>query len=124
MTQLMEMLCQQCPKLKSLHVSGDKDKDFGLKPIENISTRNPIQKDHFHDKDLFQNLESVQIFFQGKSFLHDTKDKMKYFKDYLIAKCPKITEITTELDTNPKLDGNNSYGNYLFKTSITFSSAP
>ena len=119
MTELMEMLCKHCPELKYLHVDGH----MSARPIEEISTRNPIQQGCFQDKDQFQNLKSIQINYHGMEFLQGTKFNVKYFKDYLIAKCPKITEITIELDIPP----NHNYFNgndFLYYISISICSVP
>ena len=122
MIDLMEMLCQHCPMLKYLYVDGE----IGVRPIELISIRNPIQQDSFQDKDQFQNLESIRIYFHGMSFLQRTEHKMNYFKDYLIAKCPKIIEITTELDTDPEFDEDDCYGDdfLYYDISISVCSVP
>ena len=121
MTDLMEMLCRHCPRLKYLYVTGE----IGVAPIEEISTRNPIHQGSFQDKDQFQNLESIRIYFNGMSFLQGTEHKMNYFKDYLIAKCPKIIEVTTELDTDPEYDEDDCYGDdFLYDISISVCSVP
>ena len=121
MIDLMEMLWQHCPKLKYLYVDGQ----VGVRPIELISIRNPIQQGSFQDKDQFQNLESIRIYFHGMSFLQGTEEQMNYFKDYLIAKCAKIIEITTELDTDPELDEDDCYGDdFLYDISISVCSVP
>ena len=96
MIELMDMLCQSCPKLKYLSV--DVEGSIGVAPIENISLRPPNPNQHH--KGQFENLENIRTYFFGMSDLQTTEYKIKYFKDYIIAKCPKITKIKTELDCN------------------------
>ena len=85
----MDGLCKHCPKLKYLYMSQ-------VGTIERVSV---IDLKSLGHKDKFQHLESIRIYYHGVGLSESTRHQVKYIKDYLISKCPKINGIVTDMST-------------------------
>ena len=83
----MDGLCKHCPKLKYLYMSQ-------VGTIERVSVKDLKSLGY---KDKFQHLESIRIYYHGVGLTESTRHQVKYIKDYLISKCPKINGIVTDL---------------------------
>ena len=90
----MDGLCKHCPKLKYLYMSQ-------VGTIERVSVKDLKSLGY---KDKFQHLESIRIYYHGVGLTERTRHRVKYIKDYLISKCPKINGIVTDLSTGPVID--------------------
>ena len=115
----MNSLCKHCPQLKCLYMSQQ-----GV--IERVSVKDLKSLAY---KDKFHHLESIRLHYHGTRYLQSTQHQLKYIKDYLTAKCPKINGILFDLSTEPELDENSEhdfnlhYTYTLYKMSITIRSA-
>ena len=86
----MNGLCKHCPQLKYLYMS----QIAGA--IDRVTVKDLRSLDY---KDKFQHLESIRIYYHGVGLTERTRHRVKYIKDYLISKCPKINGIVTDLST-------------------------
>ena len=104
----MDRISEDCPKLKKFvlygqHIFDDinnrcrkkhptsTSQSRGL--LESISSARPFDLETIQPK--FLNMTNIKLVFSHEKISEDSR-KEEYFKDYLIAKCPKIDLVNVE----------------------------